>query len=277
MRKKKPFNSWEQKNMEKIKNLTTFQIILIGSLLKCILILFFAPTEDIKFQFWEGMFLINGDSPYNQVKAIYLENGAGIHTYPPLYYIMNSIFDLLTFQNFIFFNYIIRLLFILVEAIAAFGVYLVSLEYFSEEKAKKVLNIYIFNPIGMFFIPFFGFNETFAQLPVIFGIYYLIKNRNGIAAFFIGLGVAYFLFPIFYLIFIIPNFIRTKKSWYGIIFVIEIFLIYLCCSIPFLIMDGWIFVKAQFQIISRVQAATFILPWLLPIMNTNLFEIPWIG
>ncbi len=88
------------------------------------------------------------------------------------------------------------------------GIYLIKL--FDSQKQKIwALTLWIFNPVNLYATYMMGQFDLIATTFTIIALYYLLKRKVNLGALFLGIGIAFKIYPLFLLI----PFVLTVRKW----------------------------------------------------------------
>lgn len=212
--------------------------------------------------------LFSGINPYEtEVEFFY--------KYPPLFYYILSFFGLLT--NF---SYLSPKLMIF-----AFDISNILIIYKIGEKLKNnqfgiiCSLLYALNPIIIMQF-YHDVNEFVALFFTLLSVYFLIHDYDILTALSLGFGIAFKLYPIFFLMPLTIFWIKNRKNWFKKILLCysSIFLLFIVLSIPFLLNSPEIYIQKLFIHTRRRNLGDSIteqIPQLLILYNEafNLFGI----
>ena len=242
-------------------------------------ILFLIPNQphDLIGNFWEGQYFFLGYLPYRDfLLPIFQQNYAGQNIFPPLYYYLEFLNVAISGNNFGVYTYLIKIIWNLYDFGAAWLIYLIAKEYMSEPVARMCAVFYALCPLNFFLMGVMGYSEITFQFLGLLGIYFLIRKKYFYSALFIGLGIAYCLMPIFYLLFIIPHLLNKRKYSTLIGYLGILVAVYAICSIPFLILIPQDFLKYQIIILQQ-NGTNFLWTGLESFMAQPLIQIPFLN
>jgi len=218
--------------------------------------------------YWVEMssFLIRGINPYETEIEFY-------YKYPPLFHYLINLFGILSD-----FSYIgPKLMIFCFDIINIIIIYKIGLKLKDDVLGANAALFYAFNPIII--LQFYhDVNEFVTLCFTLLAIYFLISNKLTLSSISLALGIAFKLYPVFFLIpitiFIIKN-SGDKKLKNIIFYYISIILTFVLVCVPFLIISPEVFIEKLFIHTSRMNLGDSIterIPELL-ILFKPAFEI----
>jgi len=137
-----------------------------------------------------------------------------------------------------------------------FGVAIILYKYFKKAKTKYLaFLLWLFNPVTLYATFCMG---VFDIIPVFFTVlsaYYLKKNKLGYSALFMGIGIAFKMYPIF----LLPFIILKSDKWLGRIKLSVIsFLPIIITNLPFIFSSAY-----RYMVFSPKSQKMFYMEWML--------------
>ncbi len=202
--------------------------------------------------FIQGQFFFNGQLPYLDFNLQpYAEYLAASNVNPPIYYYLTYFWALISVNNEIVFGYVLKWERIGFDIGVMWLLYKVSREFCSEAESRMIMILYGINPISVFAMDYLGFMESFSFFFGLLAVYYIFRQRYFLSALFLTIAIAEKVMPIFYLLVIIPYFLKERKIIRLCLYLLEIVAIYLLISLPFLILCPVDFIEAHFTMLSK--------------------------
>jgi len=256
--------------------------ILIGLLVRLLLCFWTGNPDDFEIFIRTGYHVAHGASP-TQPKAFYIE-GLGQPTYPyvsglgypspwGLYLALAyKTYQLLPISSY-FYYFLIKLLPIAGDLIAAYVIYRLALEYtHDKEKAEKFSLVFFLCPFVIFMSSVWGMFDSIPILFTLISILLLIYRKPYWSAFSLGLGILFKIIPIIYLP-VQLLFLRKKRGVRDAVLYLSI-----ATVVPFIlaltpiIFCGWEISEATVTVFSQTQrgggSLTF---WNIAALLKNLF------
>ncbi len=163
-------------------------IIIIGVALRVFLSFSTFHPDILAFDL-SGKFIASG----NILNIYDLSSEKATFNYPPLIYWFHGIFHLIPFSNYGF----VKLPYLIFDLL----IVLILLKYFPNPASKKIAVIlWMFNPVNLYATYMMGQFDIIPTFFTLLSIYFISKNRLSLAAFALGGGIAFKLYPIFLVI-----------------------------------------------------------------------------
>jgi len=236
--------------------------LLIFSIIIRLFTFFIIFLPDLYYWVEMSSFLIRGINPYTS-------NVEFFYKYPPLFHYIINFFGIIT--NFTYIGP--KLMIFYFDILNIILIYRIGLLIKDKIFATNISLFYSLNPVII--LQFYhDINEFITLFFTLCSIFYLIKKKIILSSIFLGLGVSFKLYPIIFLISIIP-FIYHNKSYNRltsiILFLVFIFLTFIISSLFFLLISPNNFIECLFIHTSRMNlgsSLTDLMPELKYFYNT---------
>lgn len=120
-------------------------------------------------------------------------SNAAVFNYPPLIYLFHGVFNFLFNIQLLF----IKLPYLIFDLLLGF----ILMKLFdSTKKSVLAFTLWMFNPINLYATYMMGQFDIIPTFFTILSIYFIVKNRLNWAAFSLGFGIAFKIFPLFLVI-----------------------------------------------------------------------------
>jgi hypothetical protein len=240
--------------MKSLSEFSEKQSILFLTLLNCILKIGFIFTNalpsDVGFYAATGWLLNHGFLPYqsfdnNNFDTVVLLNR--VHPNGPLNYLFYGILESLFGTS----DIVIKLPWLIAEIFIAIYLYKLGMMLMTHQKAFWMSIIYTLFFPSYYLAIFLGCDEIITGAFALMGIYYFLNHRSSLAGLFLGLGISYKYYPLF---FFLPMWIYSVRNKQLKELVISLFIslgTYLIISLPYLILIPTDFFVYNFGLVNR--------------------------
>ena len=259
-------NTQEKSTMDFFSRHREIILIIIFAVLIRLFTFFVVFVSDSKYWAEMSTFFTAGINPYETGIEFY-------YKYPPLFHYLINFFGLFGNSSYI----APKLMVFTFDILNICCIYLIGNQLKNEVLGKNAALFYAFNPIII--LQFFhDVNEIVTLFFTLVAIYFLITERFLISSVLLTLGIAFKLYPIFFLIPILIYIIRnseSKKILKSLSYLLVVVVTFIIISLPFLIISYDVFIQHLFVHASRMNLGASITEYIpeIEILFTPAFEI----